>query len=64
MPIYEYECFECKNIEEVFQEKFYPFTHEVLCSKCGKQMKKLISRSSFHLKGDGWAKDNYSNKKG
>jgi len=29
------------------------------CSVCQKQMKKKPSLTSFSLKGDGWAKDNY-----
>ena len=30
------------------------------CEECGGAVEKKISSSSFHLKGSGWYKDNYS----
>jgi len=60
MPIYEYECTECGSHEEVIQ-KFSdkPVTK---CSRCSGKLQKLISQSSFHLKGLGWYMTDYSNK--
>lgn len=58
MPIYEYEC-ECGNKEE----RFFHITDvpdEIECEKCEGRMKKVISLTSFALKGDGWFKDGYS----
>jgi len=57
MPIYEYECPTCGNHQEIllkFNDKTSP-----RCVECHAFMKKRISASSFHLKGGGWAKDNY-----
>lgn len=58
MPIYEYRCKGCKKEFEVLQK----ITDEPLaaCPKCGKQVKRLISQTSFSLKGGGWYKDGYA----
>ena len=60
MPIYEYECTKCGNIEEALQ-KFSdkPLTR---CSNCNGKLTKLVSQSSFHLKGSGWYVTDYANK--
>lgn len=59
MPIYEYKCRQCDNVEEVLQ-KFDENYYEGGCPECGSQdMRKLISQSDFHLKGSGWYKDGY-----
>jgi putative FmdB family regulatory protein len=60
MPIYEYSCAKCGRKIEVIQ-KFSdkPLTkHE----KCGGVLTKLISASSFQLKGTGWYKTDYAAK--
>ena len=59
MPIYEYECTKCNRIEEVLQ-KFSdkPMTK---CKHCSGKLHKLISQSSFHLKGTGWYVTDYAN---
>jgi len=61
MPIYEYECGKCGQIEEAIQ-KFSdaPLT---TCSHCSGGLHKLISQSTFHLKGGGWYVTDYANKK-
>lgn len=58
MPIYEYKCLKCEKIHEVMQK----FSDEPLstCPSCGGQLKKLISNSSFILKGTGWYKTDYA----
>ncbi len=59
MPIYEYECENCHEITEAWQHLAdEPLT---TCPKCSGILKKLISRSSFQLKGGGWYADGYSN---
>jgi putative FmdB family regulatory protein len=60
MPLYEYQCAECGGIEEVIQ-KFSdaPLT---TCRHCSGKLNKLISQSSFHLKGTGWYVTDYSKK--
>jgi len=58
MPIYEYECQECRKVVEVWQNiSEEPMTS---CPECSGGMKKLISSSSFQLKGGGWFSDGYS----
>lgn len=60
MPIYEYECSECGRIDEVLQK----FSDKPLdrCKHCSGKLHKLISHSSFHLKGTGWYITDYANK--
>jgi putative FmdB family regulatory protein len=60
MPLYEYQCAQCGQIEEVIQ-KFSdaPLT---TCRHCSGKLNKLISQSSFHLKGTGWYVTDYSKK--
>lgn len=58
MPIYEYQCQSCAKITEAWQ-KFSdgPLT---VCPHCSGGLKKLISCSSFHLKGSGWYVTDYA----
>ena len=60
MPIYEYECTKCGTIEEALQ-KFSdrPLTK---CRHCKGKLTKLVSQSTFHLKGSGWYATDYANK--
>jgi len=60
MPIYEYECARCGRIEEAIQ-KFSdkPLTR---CGHCSGKLHRLISQSSFHLKGTGWYVTDYADK--
>ena len=58
MPVYEYECSQCEKIHEV-QQKISDDPLRV-CPDCGGEVKKLISMSSFQLKGGGWYADGYT----
>ena len=60
MPIYEYECTKCARIEEAFQK----FSDKPLakCRHCSGKLHKLISQSTFHLKGTGWYVTDYADK--
>ncbi|AEH23553.1 regulatory protein, FmdB family [Thermodesulfobacterium geofontis OPF15] len=60
MPIYEYECKSCGKHFEVWQK----ITDEPLkvCKECGGELIKLISESSFILKGTGWYVTDYARK--
>lgn len=62
MPIYEYECQTCKTQLEIKQHFDDPPPD---CKHCASNlaMKKLISKSSFHLKGVGWYKTDYAKKR-
>lgn len=57
MPIYEYECDDCRRRCEVIQK----FNDEPLskCPECGGNLHKLVSQSSFILKGNGWYVTDY-----
>ncbi|WPD20766.1 MAG: zinc ribbon domain-containing protein [Candidatus Electrothrix scaldis] len=58
MPVYEYECPACEKVFEVHQGiNDSPLTS---CSVCGGEVKKIMSMSSFHLKGGGWYSDGYA----
>lgn len=61
MPIYEYKCRKCDRKFEVFQG----ITDNEIktCELCEGPVDKLISLSSFHLKGSGWYVTDYGGKK-
>ena len=60
MPTYEYRCPKChRQIELVhgMNEKMSPLC---LSDECGElTMERIISPSTFILRGSGWAKDGY-----
>ena len=60
MPIYEYKCLKCRDEFETMQK----FNDSPLkrCPTCGGPVKRLISRSSFQLKGSGWYLTDYAKK--
>jgi putative FmdB family regulatory protein len=62
MPFYEYECTKCHHQTGVFQHITDPPMAK--CELCGGKMKKLISHTSFHLKGTGWYVTDYASKAG
>ena len=63
MPTYEYMCHVCQKEFEVVQSiKSEPVAACTICNVS--TYTRLISKgSTFQLKGDGWAADNYSSKK-
>ena len=60
MPVYEYECTKCGHQMEVFQKMSEDPLEE--CELCSGKVKKLISQSSFHLKGTGWYVTDYASR--
>jgi putative FmdB family regulatory protein len=58
VPIYEYQCTKCGEVFEAFQK----ITDEPLtqCKFCQARVEKLISQSSFQLKGSGWYLTDYA----
>jgi putative FmdB family regulatory protein len=62
MPIYEYECTKCGQQTEIWQKFSDPPMTK--CEFCRGKMKKLISHSTFHLKGTGWYVTDYASKHG
>lgn len=61
MPIYEYKCQKCGDEFEVFQGIMDPAVKS--CKRCKGSVRKLMSLSSFHLKGNGWYATDYGGKK-
>ena len=58
MPVYEYECPACEKVIEVQQRMSdAPLSN---CPDCDGPVKKLMSMSSFQLKGGGWYADGYA----
>ena len=61
MPIYEYKCQKCGREFEVFQGVSDKPVE--VCTYCGGPVSKLMSLSTFHLKGSGWYATDYGGKK-
>jgi putative FmdB family regulatory protein len=62
MPVYEYQCTACSH--EFEREQRISEDPVKKCPKCGKlKVKRLISRTSFVLKGSGWYSDLYGSAK-
>lgn len=59
MPIYEYECTGCHQVTEIWQS--LSDAQASTCPNCSGDLKKIISMSSFQLKGGGWYSDGYCN---
>lgn len=57
MPIYEYLCEKCGSELEAAQKITDPPL--AMHAECGGELKRLISNSSFHLKGSGWYVTDY-----
>lgn len=62
MPLYEYKCKNCGyNFEQLQQVNAKPLC---VCPQCkANQLVKLISNTSFQLKGTGWYVTDFKNKK-
>lgn len=59
MPTYEFQCDDCKQIIELRDIKMKDCPKEITCMDCHAPARKIISSSSFHLKGGGWYADGY-----
>ncbi|MDP7039352.1 MAG: zinc ribbon domain-containing protein [Myxococcota bacterium] len=60
MPIFEYQCKKCEQITEVLQKADDP---KPACESCGsKSTFKVMSNTSFILKGGGWYITDYARK--
>lgn len=58
MPIYEYGCPDCGERLERMQKISDPLLG--VCPSCGSdKLRKLVSQTSFTLKGSGWYSDHY-----
>lgn len=61
MPIYEYVCESCGHQFDMMQKMSDSNIQK--CEKCGKDSKRIISQTSFMLKGTGWYATDYAGKK-
>jgi putative FmdB family regulatory protein len=59
MPIYEYQCQKCGTFEVTQRITEKPLGK---CPTCKGKVKKLISNTSFQLKGTGWYVTDYARK--
>ncbi|MFZ9521583.1 MAG: FmdB family zinc ribbon protein [Silvanigrellaceae bacterium] len=59
MPIYEFKCTNnaCNNVEEHLLRHSDPLPTN--CEKCASPIEKLVSQTSFALKGSGWYVTDY-----
>jgi putative FmdB family regulatory protein len=53
MAVYEFKCSHCSTITER-NMSMKDETHTVPCVQCGDVAHRIISKSTFHLKGGGW----------
>jgi len=60
MPIYEYCCEDCGHIFEEWQSGFEE--RQFPCPICTGDSKRIVSHTSFVLKGSGWYVTDYCNK--
>lgn len=61
MPIYEYKCRKCGKQFEAFQGITDPELKS--CKFCKGRVDKIVSMTSFSLKGSGWYATDYKGKK-
>ena len=59
MPIYEYRCSKCGEFEATQKIKDKLLSR---CPTCKGKVKRLISNTSFQLKGSGWYVTDYARK--
>jgi putative FmdB family regulatory protein len=57
MPTYEYRCEHCGDFEENQRITDPPLER---CPKCRRKVRRLISNTSFQLKGSGWYVTDYA----
>lgn len=61
MPIYEYTCHGCGGDVEIWQK--ISEKPKKTCPTCGaRKLERIISHTSFHLKGSGWYVTDYAKK--
>jgi len=57
MPTYEYRCEHCGDFEEMQRITNPPLSR---CPRCKRKVRRLISNTSFQLKGSGWYVTDYA----
>lgn len=62
MPIYEYQCPKCRHTFEEWVKASASHEQEP-CPKCGEPSPRIMSQTSFVLKGGGWYVSDYGYRK-
>jgi len=62
VPLYEYECKQCKQRFEKIQSFSDP--EEKVCPKCGGEVERVITAPAVQFKGSGWYVTDYARKSG
>lgn len=60
MPIFEYFCKGCNKTYEIFLQTMEKEPKK--CEKCDGKLERIISTTSFILKGEGWGNMAYTKK--
>ncbi len=58
MPLYEYECKQCRQRLEKIQS--FSAAPEKVCPKCGGELERVISAPAIQFKGAGWYVNDYA----
>jgi putative FmdB family regulatory protein len=61
MPLYEYECKQCRRHTEKIQK--FSDTEITVCPRCGGELERVVSAAAISFKGGGWYADGYGNAK-
>jgi putative FmdB family regulatory protein len=61
MPLYEYECKQCRKHLEKIQS--FSAAPETVCPSCGGKLERVISAPAFRFKGAGWYVTDYAKSK-
>ncbi len=64
MPIYEYRCKDCQQIFEEWSKHIDDQKKDHNCPICRGPAERLVSQTSFALKGNGWYVTEYGSHKG
>ncbi len=62
MPLYEYQCEDCRETVEVLQKVADVALSE--CAACGGELRRLVSAPGIRFKGAGWYITDYQAKNG
>lgn len=61
MPLYEFECKSCHTLVEYLMKMSDP--NPTTCESCGAEsLSKIVSKSNFVLKGQGWYETDFKDK--
>lgn len=59
MPIFQFNCPNCKKEKEIITIKISESNSPTIC-ECGSIMNKKVSNTNFYLKGNGWYKNGFN----